>query len=952
MSARELLLLSPYRLPTQSTLYLADDEVSAFLNGYSALWHPAALRGAAAPPRLASPYDHEQPEAGHVYGLPANPPLMLPDDWEERARAAGAFFFQATADRAETLANLLAALPADEGQQAPPLAGLSAEQMAPFLGLGFGHLQLEALFEAMSHDNVLATGELWEEVSAAVSALERSEPEAVLEHLQAAANRLLEGREVVYAVSIHLIDLCLLGDQLDAPWPGSFERGQPCNLLACAALLERLSREHPERLAALRERVAAELAEVCGGGYLERADPLLPLESQLWNLLKGQVVSAELLGSEVRVFARRRFGFSPQTPLLLQAVGINHALLVTFDESALPAHRAAVVSWPSPDGKQVDAFTRAPHPADSPQTYFHLAYHLYQTIMQDQTATLALLHRPPPALAPGASKPTCPWYDDWLELTRLAPVLGRWTTLSGYFTEVPSGDYASAASADELHGDFLAERTGFVGENDQPERPTVKPVPEPISGFAQQVRGRRRLDTAWSLAALLRGLGGTVGAVEGRPFLEYLTGLEDRFESEEPVTAEELQQAQDRAAAALARRLVARGQENNPGYLVLNPCSFARRVVLELPEVTSLLPLGGPLKACQIDPDGAKLVVEVPALGFAWVPRNAPANAPAHPGRMRLADERMVRNEFFEAEVDPQTGGLRVIRDQRLRIGRVGQQLVFNPGSTMRVREVRTTSTGPAYGEIVSEGVLVDEAGQELATYRQRLRAWLGRPVLEMRIELVPQQPLEGYPWHNYYAARFAWRDERATLLRGVNGAASVTGANRPETPDFLELRLGPHNTVIFPGGLPFHQRHGGRMLDVLLVAQGETAQTFELGIGLEREHPMQTALGLVTPTAVVPTDSGPPHVGSTGWLFHLDAPNVLLSSLRPAVDGADAVVARLLECGGFGGPAELRCVRDPQRALVEDMRANVLYDATTQGDAVQLEMASNDLVQLRVEFG
>jgi hypothetical protein len=63
-------------------------------------------------------------------------------------------------------------------------------------------------------------------------------------------------------------------------------------------------------------------------------------------------------------------------------------------------------------------------------------------------------------------------------------------------------------------------------------------------------------------------------------------------------------------------------------------------------------------------------------------------------------------------------------------------------------------------------------------------------------------------------------------------------------------------------------------------------------------------------------------------------------------------VVARLLECGGFGGPAELRCVRDPQRALVEDMRANVLYDATTQGDAVQLEMASNDLVQLRVEFG
>src|SRR2546430_11913383 len=30
--------------------------------------------------------------------------------------------------------------------------------------------------------------------------------------------------------------------------------------------------------------------------------------------------------------------------------------------------------------------------------------------------------------------------------------------------------------------------------------------------------------------------------------------------------------------SALAGRLVARGQEGNPGFLVLNPCSFARRV--------------------------------------------------------------------------------------------------------------------------------------------------------------------------------------------------------------------------------------------------------------------------------------------------------------------------------------------------------------------------------------
>src|SRR5262249_23500729 len=162
-----------------------------------------------------------------------------------------------------------------------------------------------------------------------------------------------------------------------------------------------------------------------------------PLESQLWNLLHGQAVYQELLGQEVQVYARRRFAFQASTPLLLQNAGLSHALLVSFDESVLPSHRSAVVSWPSPDGKQVDAFTRAPLPADSPQTWFHLAHHLHQTIMQDQSATLALVHR---------DKPAAPWYADVLELTRFAPVLGRWYTLSGYFNEVLAGDYTSAAS--------------------------------------------------------------------------------------------------------------------------------------------------------------------------------------------------------------------------------------------------------------------------------------------------------------------------------------------------------------------------------------------------------------------------------------------------------------------------------------------------------------------------
>jgi hypothetical protein len=931
MSTRELILLSPYRLPTQNTLYLGDEEVAAFLNGYVALWHPAALQGAAAPPRVGSPYDHEQPAEGHLYAVPDNPPLMLPDDWEDRVRTAGGRFFRCTADRGETLANLAAAL---DSASLP-------QEAAPFFGVGFGYLIIEALFEAMSHESVLAASDFWKDVTAAAAALGGEDTEAPRRHLQSAADRLLAAREVVYPVTIHWLDLVLPDpDHLDAPWPAGMDRGQPVNVVACGSLLERLGKEQPARLEALRQRVSADAAEVCGGPYLEREDPLLPLESQLWNLTRGMAVTRSLVGQDVRVFARRRFGFHPQLPLWLQSVGISRVLFLAFDDAVLPAHRPPVISWPSPDGKQVEAFTRTPHPADSPQTGFHLAHHLHQTIMQDQAATLAVLHRHKPAAA---------WYDDLMELSRFGPVLGRWTTLSRYFNEVLPGEYASAASADDFHDEFLAERAPYVEPMSyaEPPAPGEGPaaVPHPISGFAQQLRLRRRLDTCLTLAALHRVLARADAVAD-------LAGLEDRLESGTSGAEEALSQALAKVGQELADRLVARGPQGQPGFLVLNPCSFKRRVLVELPGVSTPLPVAGPVKACQVESDTAHGVVEVPALGFAWLPRKAAPGYTPSPGRMRLADDRCVRNEFFEAEVDPHTGGLRSIRDHRTRAGRLGQQLVFNPGSSLRVKQIQTTSTGPALGELVSEGALLDTQDQVLATFRQRFRAWLGRPVLDLRIELFPAAPPDGYPWHAYYAARFAWRDERALLLRGVNGSAAVTSHTRPQTPDFLEVRFGRQNVVLFPGGLPFHQRHGGRMLDVLLVCPGETAQVFDLAIGLDRDFPMQTALGLVTPAPAIAVDRGPPHVGQEGWLFHLDAPSLLLSSLRPTAGGADGVTARLLECAGHAIAAELRCLRDPVRASLMDARGTTLTELSTQGDAVLLDVARNDLVQLRVDFG
>jgi hypothetical protein len=140
-------------------------------------------------------------------------------------------------------------------------------------------------------------------------------------------------------------------------------------------------------------------------------------------------------------------------------------------------------------------------------------------------------------------------------------------------------------------------------------------------------------------------------------------------------------------------------------------------------------------------------------------------------------------------------------------------------------------------------------------------------------------------------------------------------------------------------------------MLDVILLTEGETARSFDLAIGVDLEEPTQAAQDWLTPPVVVPTTSGPPHVGTSGWLFHLDASNLLLTSLRPVAEGADAVVARIVECRGVATAAELRCARNPVRAVLVDERDRTLAEIPVSGDLVPLNFAAHDMQRVRVDF-
>src|SRR4051794_23634214 len=153
MSDRQLHLLSASRMPTSYPLQLAADEVAAWLNGYAALWHPAALAGASQPPQASVSYDHDSPRPGAIYCTPRGPHLFQPDDWRIRVETVGAFVFEGTDNRAETIANMFAAL--REKGESGVLFDAPPEVVRLFLGLGYGYLVLDNLFEAADHERLL-----------------------------------------------------------------------------------------------------------------------------------------------------------------------------------------------------------------------------------------------------------------------------------------------------------------------------------------------------------------------------------------------------------------------------------------------------------------------------------------------------------------------------------------------------------------------------------------------------------------------------------------------------------------------------------------------------------------------------------------------------------------------------------------------------------------------------
>jgi len=910
----------------------------------SALWHPILLAEASGLPTVESVDSPSPPAPRQVRLAAAGSFERLPSGYQTQAADAGTVLTAGETDRPETVEALLASFAAvDRGELA------NDDSVArDFLALGTACWVLRDLTTAMGHADGLDRENLTREVLAGARAWAGGDDNTAKNRLRAAFELLTQARERFYPVDAYAVDICLLDPAMPAGvLVGPLDARTPVTFLAPARAVEAQAAGDPAGVARLREAISEGWADVAGGAYSEVEEPLLPLGSILWQFRHGAAVYREHLDSRnVETLARRRFGLYPMLPQIGKRCGFRFAVHLGFDAGRFPVRPEAKKLWESPDHTNLESLTRPPLAADRATEGPRLAWRLALTMKDDHVATLPLVHWPSPVAG---------WFQDLRRVAAYSPVFARWVTLNDYFHLTDRPYETFAPEADDYASPYLAQAA-------------ARKDPRPVSGLAEHARLRARFDGLATLRAMAGALGTAPAAGDG-PAADAVETLLETGKAGEAAAAVEA--ALPTWSAAVARGVVGSETGGRPGFLVINPAGVARRAAVLLPEAAADLRPEGPLRAAQFTDEGVWAVVELPAFGYAWVPRDTNFEASPAPAGTLVVRDRVLRNEAIAAEIDPTTGGIRGVKAAGEDTSRLGQQLVAvgpvgadgKPSPGRMVGETfEVEYAGPALAQAVTTGAVVGPDGRRLAAFRQRVRLWTGRPALELDVTLSDLNTdwLDGLadadPWSHYLACRWAWPDPNSMLRRTCLLAPELTESERPETPDALDISTRRQRTALLFAGLPYHRRHGSRMLDTLLVAGRETARAFRLGVALDLEHPFHASTELIAPTYVVPTEAGPPRTGPAGWLFLVDHKGVAVTGVEvvePADEGRGWGLAfHMLETTGRAARARLRTFRNPTWARQTDFHNEVIVDLPIEGDAVLVDFTPHELARVEVTFG
>jgi alpha-mannosidase len=268
--------------------------------------------------------------------------------------------------------------------------------------------------------------------------------------------------------------------------------------------------------------------------------------------------------------------------------------------------------------------------------------------------------------------------------------------------------------------------------------------------------------------------------------------------------------------------------------------------------------------------------------------------------------------------------------------------------TSMQADRVEVTRNGRIQAEITASGRLCDVNGEVLGEFTQRFQITRGSRILVVEIELTPRTALLDDPWESYFACRFAWADEAALLRGGARWQSQEMERKRIEAPLFVDIESGTQHTTVLSGGLPYHRRISPKQLDTLLLAAGEQAAEFRLGVGVDLPSAPRAALDfLAGPAPAVATGSPP----GSGWFFHLDAKNVLATCWQPLAAPQRGFQVRLLETEGRAANVRVQAIRPLESAYLVDGQGEPIRELKIDGGAAEVHLHAYQFAEVQAHW-
>lgn len=937
-------------LPTD----LDEAEASSLLNAFAVAWHPWFLKQSAALPDVYQAEATELPTGQHLILIPECSESWLGPDWKLELEETESDVFQGCTDRADWLKQI-------EERYGAKLPAIDDELKNDFLAFGTAWLQVRLMSRRMHFFVDPEQNKLEASIFAAADAALASNVEEAKQHLKAAFECLLDCREQFYPVDCFLVDLCLPSEQSTAAeLEQAIHDALKLTVLTSAEHLQQLVSDRASFGDCVAEAVSEKRTSILSGHYFELRTAVSSVSGLVSDLSAGVKSLREIAPNLPLNWARKRFGLLANLPSVLGLFGFQSGMHVALDDGLYPDKEDGQLEWRGIDGTTLFSTSRLPMAIDGAAAFQKFADR-YCESMQEDTTALGLLARLPVL--------NSPWLNDLKRTAQYAPVFGEFVTWDEYRNEIQTHDQPKSFSPGEYLSPSLIQASVLKTE-------------APLSSPADLLKLRTKLDAlSFVLCQTVLLSADTVGLQTTIQELEYelnaeearrlsLTNSEDTVQQQAErlsVIGSSIDQCQAKLLSLYVAKLPSTSS-NQKGRLLVNPAAAAKETTVEWPAAWKLPENSAAIHEAWRQKKSAFLNVKVPPGGFVWLTESrgnpvVPQTAKGKP----LAEPWLLRNKFFEVHISEKTGGIAGVYFHGQRTNRISQQMAvrrdlssatYSPNQSeadhyLSARCVGATllASGPWLGTIETEG-LIRQPGTKtkLIGYRQKISVQRSRPIVDLEITLDDDsQGLEGNPWMSYFACRFAWDNEAASVTRSQLGWPSKTKMERFEAPHFIKVKDDEHCVQILTDGLPFHRLAGYRMLDSLLRVEGEPTTTFRFRLMFEDGRSQHFATDLLQPVLQHDTVGMSPRNGESGWLLGLSSKNVVVARSEITADGKVRLL--LQETEGRPANCKVRLAKNSKQVNQVMAEGGVIQELGTDSDEFAVQLSRFQLKLIEIAF-